>query len=85
MGKYYEASNKKYSKSIKMPIIDMSQYQKINKKNLDKFFDNKNLYKNYLKNFLTFDLDKISKVKNKEKLKGSEQIITILNERFFKN
>ena len=53
--------------------------------NLDLAKLNKNLYKNYLKNFLTFDLDKISKVKNKEKLKGSEQIITILNERFFKN
>ncbi len=83
MGDYYKLSNKKYSKLIKIPVINLSNQSNLSKKYIDIFFKNKKkLYKNYLNNFLTFDLNKVDQYKNKEELKGSTQIISIIKEKF---
>ena len=86
MGDYYKLSNKKYSKLIKIPVINLSNQSNLSKKYIDIFFKNKKkLYKNYLNNFLTFDLNKVDQYKNKEELKGSTQIISIIKKKFFKS
>ena len=92
MGKYYEQSNKKYKKFIKIPSINIEKYKTIKKKEIDRYFLNKrNLYNNYLKNFLTFKVNEIQNIITESKkfpdkfeyMNGSNQIITIIKRRFF--
>jgi hypothetical protein len=94
MGKYYEQSNKKYKKFIKIPSINIEKYKTIQKKEIDRYFLNKkNLYNNYLKNFLTFKVNEIHNIITEPKnfpnkfeyMNGSNQIISIIKRRFFHN
>ncbi len=84
MGNYYKLSNKKYSRDIKIPVIHLSEKNKIDKKYIESFFNNKKeLYINYINNFLTFDLKNQKKIKDKNDLKGSLQMISIIKSKFF--
>ena len=83
MGKYFENSNKKYSKLVRIPYINLNKYEHINKNYINKFFKNKkNLYHNYLKSFLTFDINNIQNLNDKS-LNGSEQIISTIKKKYF--
>ena len=83
MGKYFENSNKKYSKLERIPYINLNKYEHINKNYINKFFKNKkNLYHNYLKSFLTFDINNIQNLNDKS-LNGSEQIISTIKKKYF--
>ena len=78
MGKYFVNSNKKYSKLVKIPYINLNNYEHIDKNYINKFFKNKkNLYQSYLKNFLTFNINNIQNLNDKN-LNGSEQIISTI-------
>ena len=46
MGDYYKLSNKKYSKMIKIPIVDLLHHPNLSKKYIDSFFKIK---RNYIK------------------------------------
>ncbi len=83
MGKYFVNSNKKYSKLVKIPYINLNNYEHIDKNYINKFFKNKkNLYQSYLKNFLTFNINDIENLNDKN-LNGSEQIISTIKKKYF--
>jgi hypothetical protein len=95
MGKYYDITNKIYPSLLKIPVMNMEDYYKLNNTTFKKeLFSGYINYNKIIKDLITFNIKDYYKIiRNKNSAsymhkfktkKGSEQIIEIVKKNFFK-